>query len=136
MTNPAQIKADYRNHLAATGEMVTIRRYTGTGTNRPEDRPAGAGADRGLRAERTGRTIQQGDRRVIALAEDVTKPTTDSPPQSLTLPITTRNKIVTRDGKELQIIACDDFYPPRPWRANCARNTGPWLAGKTRLPSW
>ena len=108
MTNPAQIKADYRNHLAATGEMVTIRRYTGTGTNRPKiDRPvlariAGYGPN-----ELVG-TIQQGDRRVIALAEDVTKPTTDSPPQTLTLPITTGDKIVTRDGKELQIIACDD----------------------------
>jgi hypothetical protein len=34
-------------------------------------------------------------------------PTTDSPPQTLTLPITSTDKIVLR-GKELQIIAVDD----------------------------
>jgi hypothetical protein len=52
-------------------------------------------------------TIQQGDRLIIALADDITQPTTDSPPQALTLPIVTSDKIVLR-GKELQIIASDD----------------------------
>jgi hypothetical protein len=108
MSTPNQIKADYRAQLLAVGELVTIRRYTGTGTNRPKidrtvlARVAGYGP-----TELVG-TIQQGDRRVIALADDITEPTTDSPPQTLTLPITTQDKIVMRDGKELQIIASDD----------------------------
>jgi hypothetical protein len=104
---PNQIKADYRAKLAATGETITIRRYTGTGTNRPK-------IDRTVLARVTGYgptelvgTIQQGDRLIIALADDITQPTTDSPPQALTLPIVTSDKIVLR-GKELQIIASDD----------------------------
>ena len=104
---PAQIKADYRNQLAATGEIITIRRYTGTGTNRPK-------IDRTVLARVTGYgptelvgTIQQGDRRIVCLADDITKPTTDSPPQTLTLPVTSSDKIVLR-GKELQIVASDD----------------------------
>lgn len=107
MTTPSQIKADYRAQLAATGETITIRRYTGTGTNRPKiDRTVLARVTGFAPTELVG-TIQQGDRRIIALADDITKPTTDSPPQTLTLPITTADKIVLR-GKELQIIASDD----------------------------
>jgi hypothetical protein len=108
MSTPSQIKADYRAQLALVGEMVTIRRYTGTGTNRPKiDRPVLARIAGYGPTELVG-TIMQGDRRVIALADDITQPTTDSPPQTLTLPILTSDKIVTRDGKELQIIASDD----------------------------
>jgi len=107
MISAEQLKSDYRRLIDEDFEDVIIRRYTGTGTNRPK-------IDVTVRArvigyqpfELTG-TIQQGDRRAICLAEDVTKPTTDSPPQQLTLPVTPADKIVVR-GKELQIIASDD----------------------------
>jgi len=105
--NPEQIKADYRLHLNEEGELITVRRYTGTGTNRPKiDRTALARVV-GYSPQELAGTIQQGDRRLIVLADDVTMPTTDSPPQTLTLPITSTDKIVLR-GKELQIIAVDD----------------------------
>jgi len=104
---PNQIKADYRAQLAAVGEIVTIRRYTGTGTNRPKiDRTVLARVVGYSPNELVG-TIQQGDRKFIVLADDITEPTTDSPPQTLTLPIVTSDKVVVR-GKELQIVAVDD----------------------------
>src|SRR5262245_51076060 len=104
---PDELKADYRNILADKFEIVIIRRYTGTGTNRPRmDIPVRARVVGYLPRELVG-TIQQGDRKAVCLAEDLTKPTTDSPPQTLTLPVTTADKLVVR-GKELQIIAMDD----------------------------
>lgn len=104
---PEKLKADYARILGRTGEDVIIRRYTGTGTNRPKiDRPVRARVTGYAPRELVG-TVQQGDRFVLVLAEDVTKPTTDSPPQTLTLPLTPADKVVVR-GKELQIVAADD----------------------------
>lgn len=104
---PDQMKADYRLMLNNTGEDIIVRRYTGTGTNRPK-------IDVSVRARVTGfaprelvGTIQQGDRFIVLLAEDVTQPTTDSPPQTLTLPLVGSDKVVVR-GKELQVLAADD----------------------------
>lgn len=104
---PEQIKADYEQMLNDGGEDIVVRRYTGTGTNRPK-------IDVYVRARVTGYaprelvgTIQQGDRLIVVLADDVTQPTTDSPPQTLTLPLVSSDKVVVR-GKELQIMAADD----------------------------
>ena len=107
MTTPAEIQGDYFSILGDVGEEVLIRRYTSSGTNRTKmDIPVRARVTGYVRHELVG-TMQQGDRLAICLAEDLTKPTTDSPPQTLTLPVTTADKIIVR-GKELQIIAMDD----------------------------
>lgn len=104
---PEQLKADYRMMLDNTGEDIIVRRYTGTGTNRPKiDVPVRARVTGFAPRELTG-TIQQGDRFIVLLAEDVTVPTTDSPPQTLTLPLSASDKVVVR-GKELQVLAADD----------------------------
>lgn len=95
---PESVKADYRRTLKDTG--IVIRRYTGTGQNRPF-------FDVGVRARVTGYDekelvggIVQGDRKAIIYADDVVN-------GGLTLPITTNDKLRVR-GKELGIIAADD----------------------------
>jgi hypothetical protein len=93
--------------LDAVGEDIVVRRYTGTGTNRPKiDVHCSARVVGYAPSELTG-VIQQGDRFIILMADDVTVPNTDSPPQSLTLPLLSSDKVVVR-GKELQIISADD----------------------------
>lgn len=107
MLTPEQLKSDYRSIIDNVGEDIIVRRYTGTGTNRPKiDVPVRARVTGYAPRELVG-TVQQGDRFVLVLAEDVTKPTTDSPPQTLTLPLTPADKVVVR-GKELQVVAADD----------------------------
>ncbi|MPZ41307.1 MAG: hypothetical protein GEU95_25325 [Rhizobiales bacterium] len=97
---PASVKASYRRMLDQVGEPILVRRYTGTGPNRPK-------ADVEVRARVTGYepheligAIQQGDRKVILLAEDLVA-------GGFALPITSADKVVVR-GKELAIHAPDD----------------------------
>lgn len=68
---PAEARAMYREHLQLHGETISIRRYTGTGTDRTH-------ADRSCRARVTGYaaaelvgTTTQGDRKIIVSAEDM-----------------------------------------------------------------
>src|SRR4051812_27763634 len=78
---------------------VTIRRYTGTGANRPFfDWSARARVIGYTPQELTG-TIQQGDRKAIVFAQDLVD-------AGFLLPVTTNDKLVVRD-RELQIIAAD-----------------------------
>lgn len=96
--NPDSVKASYRNALKDT---VTVRRYSGTGLNRTYTDAAS------IRCrvvdyqphELVG-SIQQGDRRIVMYADDVST-------NGLSLPVTTNDKIVLR-GKELAIIQVDD----------------------------
>ena len=83
--------------------------------------------------ELTG-TIQQGDRHIICHGGRCRAPTTDSPPQSLTLPLKTSDKVVVR-GKELQIIAADDSTRRVDGILIAHRNSGAWLIGTVKLPS-
>jgi hypothetical protein len=107
MVSVDQIRASYRTLMDQVGEDIVIRRYTGTGTNRPKiDVHCQARVVGYAPSELTG-VIQQGDRFIIVLADDVVMPTTDSPPQSLSLPLLSSDKVVVR-GKELQIISADD----------------------------
>ncbi len=97
--------------MAAVGELITIRRYTSTGLGRTK-------LDLEVRARVTGYApdelvggIQQGDRRLVCLAEDLAanapNSPPDSPPLSIILPLTSADKVVVR-GKELAIISFDD----------------------------
>lgn len=96
---PELARAMYRR-LIVSGEEIKLRRYTGTGTSRPF-------ADYLLRAKVAGYTpqelvgnIQQGDRNIIALAEDVFA-------AQFPVPITPNDKVIVR-GKELAILSVDD----------------------------
>lgn len=96
---PAVARNMYRR-LIASGEEVRLRRYTGTGSARPF-------ADYRVRAKVSGYdpeqlvgSIQQGDRNIIALADDVFA-------SQFPVPITTNDKVIVR-GRELAIQAVDD----------------------------
>ncbi len=96
---PESARAMYRR-LIASGEEIKLRRYTGTGSSRPF-------ADYVLRAKVAGYApeelignIEQGDRNIIALAEDVFA-------AQCPVPITAKDQVVVR-GKELAIMAFDD----------------------------
>lgn len=107
MFTAEQLRATYLKTIDRIGEDIIVRRYTGTGTNRPKiDVPCRARVTGYAPRELVG-TVQQGDRFVLVLAADVTKPTTDSPPQAITLPLTPADKVVIR-GKEMQILSADD----------------------------
>lgn len=82
------------------GETIQIRRYTGTGTNRPHFDVDVIARVIGYAEKDLVGSIQQGDRKVIALAEDLLE-------AGISLPITSGDKVVVR-GRELAIIAPDE----------------------------
>lgn len=100
MVSVPQIKHTYERMLQLVGEVVTLRRYTGTGTNRPRFDAAVRARVEGYRPDALTGTIQQGDRHLIMLADDLFA-------AQFPLPILTSDKVVVR-GRELQIIATDD----------------------------
>jgi hypothetical protein len=96
--NAEATKASYRRALK---ERVTIRRYTGTGANRPRfDIENVRTRIVGYEPHELVGTIQQGDRKAIIYADDLMG-------RGLALPITNADKLVVR-GKELAIVAADD----------------------------
>ena len=95
---PESVKAEYARFLR---EAVYVRRYTGTGTNRPRfDAKARARVVGYDEKDLVGGGIVQGDRKAIVYVDDLIA-------NGLTLPVTTSDKLVVR-GKELAIIAPDD----------------------------
>ena len=98
MSFAESVKADYRRELK---EFVTVRRFTGTGSNRPVfDAQNIRARVFGYDAKELIGGIQQGDRKAILYADDVIE-------SGLALPITDKDKLVVR-GIELSIIAPDD----------------------------
>jgi hypothetical protein len=97
---PESARSTYRRMMTLVGETVVIRRYTGTGANRPRfDAEVIARVTDYEPSELVG-TIIQGDRKVIVLAEDLTS-------AQFPTPIKKGDKVVAR-GKELNIEAPDD----------------------------
>lgn len=82
------------------GETVVHRRYTGAGPNRPKFDVEVMAVVVGYDEKEFVGSIQQGDRKIILLAEDLIE-------AQIALPITSSDRIVVR-GKELTIIAPDD----------------------------
>lgn len=100
MSSPSAIKAMYERHLLQVGEYITVRRYTGSGTNRPRfDVQARARVEGYAPSELIG-TIQQGDRRIVLYADDLLA-------AQFAMPVTANDKLVIR-GRELAIVAVDD----------------------------
>lgn len=94
------IKASYARTLAAVGEPVVIRRYTGTGVNRPYFDATVLARLRDYEPHEIVGTIKQGDRNLILLAQDLVD-------AQFTLPVRNGDKVVVR-GSELNIEAADD----------------------------
>jgi hypothetical protein len=98
---PQEAKASYRRFLAQY-ETVTVRRYSGTGTNRSFVEAANCRARvigaRGNDPVLAG-TVTQANQKVIVYADDIAN--------GLTLPVTDNDKLVI-SGKEHAIKAVDD----------------------------
>jgi hypothetical protein len=88
------IKALYR---ADCQETIVIRRYTGTGTNRPHFEASVRGSSRRYHATELLGNIVQGDQEILILVEDLIQ-------KKFPLPVTTNDRVVVA-GKELAIIA-------------------------------
>jgi hypothetical protein len=97
---PIETLQAYREAMEIAGEDVIVRRFTGIGVGRPQ-------ADTTTRARVTGyqdnelvSTIQQGDRKVIMLVENLIV-------AGFAVPVTPKDKIVVR-GRTLSIESVDD----------------------------
>jgi hypothetical protein len=89
--------ASHRAFINEVGETITIRRFTGSGAPRPKTDTTTKARVVGYRPEEMLAPITQGDRKVIALVDDL----------SAILPVVLTDKVVIR-GKELAIKAIDD----------------------------
>lgn len=97
--NRAGMRARYRRAIRQHGEPVLFRRYTGTGANRPVFNAEVRAVVTGYQPHELIGGIVQGDRKVILLAEDLSRA------QIATIAI--GDKLVVR-GRELSIGAVDD----------------------------
>lgn len=97
---PRGARFQYRRTLARHGEPVLLRRYTGVGVNRPMFEVEVRARVTGYAPQELVGSIQQGDRRVIVLVEDLIA-------KQFALPVTASDKIVVR-SKELAITSVDD----------------------------
>jgi hypothetical protein len=93
MSTATAIKASYASKLK---ETIIIRRYTGSGQNRPRFDAAVRGKSIAYQAEEFVGPVLQGDRRVFLLVEDIIA-------RQMALPITATDKVVVK-GRELAII--------------------------------
>ncbi len=97
---PEFLKAAYRRLIDQVGEVVIIRRYTGSGANRPHyDTTVKARVIDDVPHVNIG-TIQQDDKKLILLAEDLAT-------GQIPLPLRNGDKAVIR-GKEHNIEKADD----------------------------
>jgi hypothetical protein len=97
---PEQIKADYRAALDEVGEVITIRRFTGTGPNRPKFEVNVRARVTGFQPQEMIGGIQQGDRKAIVLHEDLVN-------AGFALPITNADFAVVQ-GRQHAIVAPDN----------------------------
>ncbi len=92
---PEECRESYRNILDDIGEWVFIRRYSGTGANRPRFEVKVRARVMGYTAVELSGNIIQGDVKIIVLAEDLIA-------GQYNLPILKNDKCMVR-GKEINI---------------------------------
>ncbi len=97
---PDAARAMYARLIASSGEEIKLRRYTGTGASRPFSDYSLRAKVAGYAPEEIVGNIQQGDRNIVALAEDVFN-------AQFPVPVKLDDKVIVR-GKELAILAVDD----------------------------
>lgn len=91
--NAEEIKAHYRAELK---ETIIVRRYSGTGSNRPKFDAEARGKAWDYAATELVGSVQQGDVRVLVLVEDLIA-------KGLSLPVTANDKVIV-NGRELAIM--------------------------------
>ena len=100
MTMAALTLQSYRRDLRLYGEVIQIRRYSGSGPGRTYLDTSCYARVTNYQASDLVSTIQQGDRRIIAMAEDLIN-------GGFLMPVTPTDKAIVR-GRELAIMAVDD----------------------------
>jgi hypothetical protein len=100
MRHPAS-KFRFRRLVYRRGEVVGVRRYTGSGVTKPVANADVMARVIGYQADELVGGIVQGDRRVIMLVEDLID---KQWPAGV---VTTTDKIIIR-GKEIAIMSVDD----------------------------
>jgi len=90
----AELTAHYAAEL---GETITVRRYTGGGTNRPRFDAQCRGKAWGYSATELVGSIQQGDTRVLVLVQDLID-------AQFALPLTPADKLVVK-GREIAVVS-------------------------------
>lgn len=95
---PEAVRASYRRAITDT---VTLRKYTGSNTSRTKVDTVAHARVTGYTPQEliAGGTVQQGDRKVVMLAEDLENAGVSAPANG--------DKLVVR-GRELNIQAVDD----------------------------
>jgi hypothetical protein len=97
---PDQVRQAYVVAMDAAGETISIRRFTGTGLTRTfVDTDARARVTGYQERELVG-TIQQGDRRIIVLVDDLIS-------AGFAVPVTANDKVMLR-GTMISIVSVDD----------------------------
>jgi hypothetical protein len=89
-----ELKAHYAAELV---ETIIVRRYTGSGSNRPKFDAEVRGKAWGYSATELIGSIQQGDQRVLILVDDLIA-------KGFALPVTSSDKLVVK-GKEIAIVS-------------------------------
>lgn len=97
---PAETTDSYRRALAVGGEVVTVRRYVGTGASRPLIEAEVAARVTGYAPSELAGNIRQGDRKVILLHDDLVR-------RQFPVPVKAGDKVVV-GGRELNIEYPDD----------------------------
>lgn len=98
---PEEARGHYREFITSIGEQVLIRRYFGTGSTRPKYEAQAWAKVAGYDPQVLAGQMQQGDRHLIVLAEDLED-------AQFSLPITSNDRVEI-GGKELAISVPDDF---------------------------
>src|SRR5262245_41326063 len=97
---PAECRESYRENMDAVGETIAIRRFTGVGVGRvPHDTNVRARVT-GYQERELVAGIQQGDRRIIVLLEDLEA-------AGFSLPVMPTDKVMLR-GHMISILTVDD----------------------------
>lgn len=97
---PDQVKSSYRRLIDQRGERIMIRRYFGSGINPPKFEANVQAVITEYSPEELTGAIQQGDRRIILLNEDLA--------WQFALPLKPSDKAVA-DGREWSIMNPDNY---------------------------
>jgi len=92
---PDQCKSTYARMIDAVGEPILIRRYAGTGSNRPKFEVTVRARVTGFHETELVGLILQGDTKLIVLADDLVA-------SQFAMPVRKGDKVVVR-GKELNV---------------------------------
>jgi len=95
-----EARADYREAMDTAGQWIAIRRYTGAGEDRPWFEAPARARIVGYDPDELVGNIQQGDRRVILLYEDMIAAQFPVPPR--------RGDKAVVGGRELNVESVDD----------------------------